>query len=170
MKAAEVKWSTGSESRTTYRQARSGIWICASKRATKVGNSSRPVPDNAICHLANAWVKLSQFGFPLKTNEVTRAHFAGMAKIDTSGASAGLAKVAENDPEVMKRIAAASPSWNSMLRTTCVATMIEGGDAHNALPQLAAANVNCRVQPDGPLQYEIATLKNVISRRSSSHL
>jgi acetylornithine deacetylase/succinyl-diaminopimelate desuccinylase-like protein len=129
----------------------------------KGGHSSRPVPGNAIYHLANALVKLSQFGFPLKTNEVTRAHFAGMAKIDTSGASAGLAKVAENDPEAMKRIAAASPSWNSMLRTTCVATLLEGGHAHNALPQLAAANVNCRVQPDESLHDVIGTLKKVIA-------
>jgi acetylornithine deacetylase/succinyl-diaminopimelate desuccinylase-like protein len=129
----------------------------------KGGHSSRPVSDNAIYHLSNALVKLSQFGFPLKTNEVTRAHFAGMAKIDTTGANVDLAKVAENDAEAMKRIAAASPSWNSMLRTTCVATMLEGGHAHNALPQLAAANVNCRVQPDEPLQYVIDTLKKVIA-------
>jgi acetylornithine deacetylase/succinyl-diaminopimelate desuccinylase-like protein len=128
----------------------------------KGGHSSRPVPDNAIYHLANALVKISHFTFPLKTNDVTRAHFAGMAKIDTSGANADLAKVAANDPEAMRRIAAASPAWNSMLRTTCVATMIEGGHAHNALPQLAAANVNCRVQPDESLQYILDTLKKVI--------
>jgi acetylornithine deacetylase/succinyl-diaminopimelate desuccinylase-like protein len=129
----------------------------------KGGHSSQPVADNAIYHLAGALVRISQFGFPLKTNEVTRAHFAGMAKLDTTGKSADLAKVAENDQEAMKRIAAASPAWNSMLRTTCVATMLEGGHAHNALPQLAAANVNCRVQPDDSLDYVLATLKSVIS-------
>ena len=76
----------------------------------KGGHSSRPVSDNAIYHLAGALVRLSQFGFPLKTNEVTRAHFAGMAKIDTTGANADLAKVAENDPESMKRIAGIPPA------------------------------------------------------------
>jgi acetylornithine deacetylase/succinyl-diaminopimelate desuccinylase-like protein len=129
----------------------------------KGGHSSRPVPDNAIYHLANALVRLSQFGFPLKTNEITRAHFAGMAKIDTTGAKADLARVAENDPEAMRRIAAASPAWNSMLRTTCVATLLEGGHANNALPQLAAANVNCRVQPDDSLEYVLDALKKVIA-------
>ena len=129
----------------------------------KGGHSSMPVADNAIYHLAGALVRLSQYAFPLKTNEVTREHFAGMAKIDTTGASADLAKVAQNDPDAMQRIAAISPLWNSMLRTTCVATMLEGGHARNALPQLAAANVNCRVQPDETLDSVLATLKTVVA-------
>ena len=129
----------------------------------KGGHSSVPVADNAIYHLAGALVRLSQFTFPLKTNEVTRAYFAGMAKIDTTGANGDLAKVAAGDEEAMKRIAAQSPSWNSMLRTTCVATMLEGGHAPNALPQLAAANVNCRVQPDDAPEYVLSTLKKVVA-------
>jgi acetylornithine deacetylase/succinyl-diaminopimelate desuccinylase-like protein len=129
----------------------------------KGGHSSVPVADNAIYHLAGALTRLSQYGFPLKTNEVTRAYFAGMAKIDTSPSRADLAKVAAGDSDAMKRVAAASPAWNSMLRTTCVATMLEGGHARNALPQLAAANVNCRVQPDDSLQYVMDTLKKVVA-------
>jgi len=129
----------------------------------KGGHSSQPVADNAIYHLAGALVRISQFGFPLKTNETTRAYFAGMAKIDTSGAKADLAKTAEGDAEAMKRIAQSSPAWNSMLRTTCVATLLEGGHATNALPQLAAANVNCRVEPDDSLDYVMNTLKKVIA-------
>ena len=129
----------------------------------KGGHSSQPVPDNAIYHLASALVRLSQFGFPMKTNEVTKAYFAGMAKLDNTGTKADLAKVAEGDPEAMKRIAQMSPAWNSMLRTTCIATLLEGGHAHNALPQLAAANVNCRVQPDDSLQYVLDTLKKVFA-------
>src|SRR6185369_559954 len=42
----------------------------------------------------------------------------------------------------------ADPRYNSMLRTTCVATGLTGGHATNALPQLAEANINCRVYPD----------------------
>jgi len=129
----------------------------------KGGHSSMPVPDNAIYHLAAALVRLSQFAFPLKINEITREYFAGMSKIDTTGASADLAKVAENDPDAMQRIASLSPVWNSTLRTTCVATMLEGGHARNALPQLAAANVNCRVQPDETLDSVLDTLKKVIA-------
>ncbi|HLH00358.1 MAG TPA: M20/M25/M40 family metallo-hydrolase [Bryobacteraceae bacterium] len=129
----------------------------------KGGHSSVPVPDNAIYHLASALVRLSQFNFPMKVNEVTKAYFAGMAKIDTTGAGPDLAKVASGDQDAMKRIAAESPAWNSMLRTTCVATMLEGGHALNALPQLAAANVNCRVEGDDSLQYVMDTLNQTIA-------
>jgi acetylornithine deacetylase/succinyl-diaminopimelate desuccinylase-like protein len=129
----------------------------------KGGHSSQPVADNAIYHLANALAAISKFGFPMKVNEVTKAYFAGMAKIDSTGASADLAKVAQGDAGAMKRIAAGSPAWNSMLRTTCVATMLEGGHARNALPQLAAANVNCRVQGDDSLEYVMNTLKKLIA-------
>ena len=129
----------------------------------KGGHSSVPVPDNAIYHLANALVHISQLSFPLKTNEVTRAYFSGMAKIDSSSIKADLAKAGQSDPEAMKRVAAVSPVWNSMLRTTCVATMLEGGHATNALPQLAAANVNCRIQPDDSLEYVMSTLKKAMN-------
>jgi acetylornithine deacetylase/succinyl-diaminopimelate desuccinylase-like protein len=129
----------------------------------KGGHSSLPVPDNAIYHLAGALVRLSRFAFPLKVTDVTRAYFAGMAKIDTTGAKADLQEASTGNPEAMKRIAAASPAWNSMLRTTCVATMLEGGHATNALPQLAAANVNCRVQPDDSLDYVLDELKKTVA-------
>ena len=129
----------------------------------KGGHSSRPVADNAIYHLANALVRISQFGFPLKINEVTKAHFAGLSLIEDPAVKEDLGKTARNDPESMQRVAAASPAWNSTLRTTCVATMLEGGHALNALPQLAAANVNCRIQPDESLESVIGALKKVIA-------
>jgi acetylornithine deacetylase/succinyl-diaminopimelate desuccinylase-like protein len=128
----------------------------------KGGHSSRPVPDNAIYHLANALVRISQVEFPLKINAITQAYFEGMAKIDTSAMKADLGKAAQGDTAAMERVARSSPSWNSMLRTTCVATMLEGGHAVNALPQLAAANVNCRVLPSDSLEYVMETLKKAI--------
>jgi acetylornithine deacetylase/succinyl-diaminopimelate desuccinylase-like protein len=128
----------------------------------KGGHSSQPVPDNAIYHLSNALVRISQLGFPLKINEVTKAYFEGMAKIDSTGMKADLVKAAQSDAGALERLAAASPTWNSMLRTTCVATMLEGGHAYNALPQLAAANINCRVQPDDSLKYVMDTLQKAI--------
>ena len=129
----------------------------------KGGHSSQPVPDNAIYHLAGALVRLGQFGFPLKINDVTKAYFSEMAKIEKGALAADLAKVAEGSQEAMQRVAAQSPQWNSMLRTTCVATELEGGHAKNALPQLAAANVNCRVMPEDSLEYLESTLKGVIA-------
>jgi acetylornithine deacetylase/succinyl-diaminopimelate desuccinylase-like protein len=128
----------------------------------KGGHSSMPVPDNAIYHLAGALDRIGKFGFPLKVNEVTRAFFAALAKIETGAIKADLARTAEGDPAAMQRVAAAAPMWNATLRTTCVATQVEAGHAKNALPQLAAANVNCRVQPDETPEQVTATLKRVI--------
>ncbi|MFL6350822.1 MAG: M20/M25/M40 family metallo-hydrolase [Bryobacteraceae bacterium] len=129
----------------------------------KGGHSSLPVPDNAIYHLAGALDRLSKFAFPLKTNDVTRAYFAQMAKIQSGPIHGDLVKVAEGSPAAMERVAAASPLWNATLRTTCVATQLEGGHAMNALPQLAAATVNCRVLPDDSIEDVQRTLEKVFA-------
>jgi acetylornithine deacetylase/succinyl-diaminopimelate desuccinylase-like protein len=129
----------------------------------KGGHSSIPVPDNAIYHLAGALDRLSKFSFPLKTNDVTRAYFEAMSKIEGGAIGNDLAAVARGSADAMQRVALASPSWNATLRTTCVATEIEGGHARNALPQLAAASVNCRVLPDDLADYVQSTLKRVIA-------
>jgi acetylornithine deacetylase/succinyl-diaminopimelate desuccinylase-like protein len=129
----------------------------------KGGHSSMPVPDNAIYHLAGGLVRLAALGFPLKTDEVTAAYFAEMAKIETGPIAADLAQVAKSSQAAMERVAAASPKWNSMLRTTCVATMLAGGHAANALPQLATATVNCRVLPEDSADYVLRTLNKVVA-------
>jgi acetylornithine deacetylase/succinyl-diaminopimelate desuccinylase-like protein len=129
----------------------------------KGGHSSMPVHDNAIYHLAGALQRLGDFGFPLKTNEVTAAYFQQMSKIDTGALKNDLAKVSGGSQESMEKVAEASPAWNSTLRTTCVATMLEGGHAINALPQLAAATVNCRVLPEDSPEYVLSTLQKVVA-------
>lgn len=127
------------------------------------GHSSLPVADNAIYHLAGALERLSQFGFPLKTNDVTRAYFRAMSGIEHGPVSADLAAVAKGDTAAMRRVAEQSTPWNATLRTTCVATMLEGGHAVNALPQLAAATVNCRVLPNDSAEYVTGTLRRVVA-------
>jgi acetylornithine deacetylase/succinyl-diaminopimelate desuccinylase-like protein len=128
----------------------------------KGGHSSLPVPDNAIYHLAAALEHLSKFGFPLKTNEVTAAYFQQMSKIENGPNKEDLAKAAAGSQEAMSRLAAASPAWNATLRTTCVATQLEAGHAMNALPQLAAATVNCRILPEDSAEYVQSTLQKVV--------
>jgi len=129
----------------------------------KGGHSSLPVSDNAIYHLAAALDRLAHFSFPLKTNDVTVAYFKAMSKIETGPIAAELANVADGSQEAMQKVAAASTAWNATLRTTCVATQLEGGHARNALPQLAAANVNCRVLPEDSVEYVQGELKKVIA-------
>jgi len=129
----------------------------------KGGHSSMPVADNAIYRLAAALQRLSNFGFPLKTNEVTAAYFQEMARIENGPTKEDLAKASKGSQEAMQRLAAASPAWNATLRTTCVATLLEGGHAMNALPQLAAATVNCRVLPEDSVDYVHTTLQKVVA-------
>jgi acetylornithine deacetylase/succinyl-diaminopimelate desuccinylase-like protein len=129
----------------------------------KGGHSSLPVADNAIYHLAGALDRLSKFGFPLKTNDVSRAYFAQISKVETGTIAGDLEKTAEGSEDAMVRVAAASTVWNATLRTTCVATQLEGGHAMNALPQLAAATVNCRVLPEDSTEYVQTTLEKVLA-------
>src|SRR5262249_16740632 len=129
----------------------------------KGGHSSLPVADNAIYHLAGALDRLSKFAFPLKTNDVTREYFRAMSGIEKGAVASDLAARAKGGAAAMPRVAESSPGWNATLRTTCVATQLEGGHAKNALPQLAAANVNCRVLPEDAIDYVTSTLTRVIA-------
>jgi len=128
----------------------------------KGGHSSVPEPDNAIYQLAEGLQKLARFSFPMKFNDVTRNYFTQLSKTETGPLAASLKRVGEGDQEAMRKVAAQYPRWNSMLRTTCVATMLEGGHASNALPQLAAATVNCRVMPDDSPEYVLETLQKAV--------
>ncbi|HVF94268.1 MAG TPA: M20/M25/M40 family metallo-hydrolase [Sphingomonas sp.] len=112
------------------------------------GHSSIPIPDNAIYDLADAVAKLRVFTFPVRLNATTKAYFAtaGAARNDDMGkAMVALAK----DPadRAAEAVVVQDRTFNSMLRTTCVATMLEAGHAVNALPQRAKATVNCRIIP-----------------------
>jgi acetylornithine deacetylase/succinyl-diaminopimelate desuccinylase-like protein len=114
------------------------------------GHSSRPVRDNAIYHLSDALARLERFDFPLNLNEVTRTYFERMAAFQNDAkVAADMRAVAKQPPDsaAVARLAAGSSYYNALMRTTCVATMLAGGHATNALPQLATANVNCRILP-----------------------
>jgi acetylornithine deacetylase/succinyl-diaminopimelate desuccinylase-like protein len=114
------------------------------------GHSSLPVKDNAIYHLSQGLARLAAFDFPVQLNEVTRAYFDRSAAVEADPkVAADMRAVAKPtpDPAAASRLSAQLPYWNSMMRTTCVATMLSGGHATNALPQLATANVNCRILP-----------------------
>jgi acetylornithine deacetylase/succinyl-diaminopimelate desuccinylase-like protein len=128
----------------------------------KGGHSSLPVADNAIYHLAAALTRLSGFAFPLKTNEVTSAYFRQMSEITSGQDKQDLLKISQGNQDAMQR-ATSTPAWNATLRTTCVATQLEGGHAINALPQLAAATVNCRVLPEDAPQYVEDALRKAIA-------
>jgi acetylornithine deacetylase/succinyl-diaminopimelate desuccinylase-like protein len=114
------------------------------------GHSSLPVKDNAIYHLSAGLARLAAFDFPVQMNEVTRAYFERSASVqDDPKMAADMRAVARATPDAAAaaRLSAAVPFYNSLMRTTCVATRLQGGHANNALPQMAGANVNCRILP-----------------------
>jgi acetylornithine deacetylase/succinyl-diaminopimelate desuccinylase-like protein len=112
------------------------------------GHSSIPIRDNAIYELSDALIKVREHEFPVRFTDTTRAFFAkaGAARNDELGqAMVALAK--NPDDHAAEAIVSRDRSYHSMLRTTCVATLLAGGHAENALPQRATANVNCRIFP-----------------------
>ncbi len=118
------------------------------------GHSSLPTRDNAIYHLVGALKHVEGFSFPAAVNEITRGYFEHMAALSQGQAAADLKAVTKAPPDAgaVARLSE-SPIYNTLLRTTCVATMLSGGHAPNALPQTARANVNCRIFPgDDPEQ------------------
>jgi acetylornithine deacetylase/succinyl-diaminopimelate desuccinylase-like protein len=130
------------------------------------GHSAVPMKDNAIYHLAEGLVRLSKFSFPLKLNETTRAYFERLAQFENEQTAADMRAVLSEkpDPAAMSFVRlAANPFYNAELRTTCVATMLEAGQAINALPQLASAKVNCRIMPGEPVDEVKATLERVLA-------
>jgi acetylornithine deacetylase/succinyl-diaminopimelate desuccinylase-like protein len=112
------------------------------------GHSSVPRADNAITSLADALAKVGRHQFPVKLNEVARAFFSQTAPLEAPAMGKAMAALVANpaDAQAVATVAA-DPKYNSMLRTTCVATELKGGHATNALPQLAEANINCRIYP-----------------------
>jgi carboxypeptidase PM20D1 len=112
------------------------------------GHSSRPSEKNAIHQLAGALGRIAAYDFPVMQNELTRAYFAASAPNTPGGIGAAMKRYAANpaDAEAVATLAA-DPEYVGQLRTTCVATLLAGGHAENALPQKATANINCRIFP-----------------------
>ena len=127
------------------------------------GHSSRPVRDNAIYHLAGGLSKIGAYDFPAHLNEATRLHFEKMSPIVGGEIGAAMkAALAQPTPAAAVAAIARDPGYNSMMRTTCVATMVNAGHALNALPQRATANVNCRILPGEAPEAVMATLVKVM--------
>ena len=130
------------------------------------GHSAVPRADNPIYRLAEGLSRLSKFRFPIRLNETTRAYFERTAELESDQTAADIRSVISSHPDAaslsVMRLAA-NPVYNAQLRTTCVATMLEGGHAYNALPQAARATVNCRIMPGEPPDEVKTTLLAVLA-------
>ncbi len=130
------------------------------------GHSSLPEKDNAIYQLAAALGRVAAYNFPFETNAVTRAYFSRTAPLVAADIGAEMRAVSASatpDSMAATRLAARSSYYNAQLRTTCVATLIQGGHAVNALPQSARATVNCRMMPGSNPSDVEATIRRVVA-------
>jgi acetylornithine deacetylase/succinyl-diaminopimelate desuccinylase-like protein len=112
------------------------------------GHGSLPGPDNAIYHLAHGLTRIEAYKFPFMLTATTRAAFQSLATLDPGPSSADMLAVAQTPPDqaAAERLSG-NVRFNALLRTTCVATLVSGGHAENALPQRARATIQCRMMP-----------------------
>jgi acetylornithine deacetylase/succinyl-diaminopimelate desuccinylase-like protein len=127
------------------------------------GHGSLPRRDNAILELTDALERLSKFRFPPMLNEVTRAQFSVMSKLESGQVAGDMKAVAQDPPDVaaVQRLSD-NPYYNALLRTTCVPTLFEAGHAANALPQRAKAVLNCRILPGHSSADVLRSIVNVV--------
>ena len=123
------------------------------------GHSSIPIRDNAIYELADALAKVRDYEFPVKFTDTTRAYFAKAGAVRNDELGHAMVALSKNpEDHAAEAIVSKDRSYHSMLRTTCVATLLEGGHANNALPQRATANINCRIFPGETVEQTQAAL------------
>ncbi len=127
------------------------------------GHSSRPRKDNAIYELADALKKIQAYEFPVRHNELTLASMdaSGRKRLDKLGMAMRAFAEDPTDEEAIETLRA-DPSTVGQIGTTCIATMLRGGHAENALPQSATATVNCRIFPGVGIEATEETLKEVV--------
>ncbi|GAB6195746.1 M20/M25/M40 family metallo-hydrolase [Lysobacter xanthus] len=129
------------------------------------GHSSRPKKVNPISRMGAALARLGDYRFPILVNDATRAYFEAQSRLVAPAVASDMRAAigATPDEAAVSRLWDINPSWNGMLRTTCIATLINGGHAPNAQPQAVSANVNCRVLPATPIAEVQATLSRVVA-------
>jgi len=127
------------------------------------GHSSLPRDDNAIYDLAEALLRIRDFKFPVELNDVMRVSFERQAEINTGQRAEDFRALLESPiPQDSLDRLSAEAAINAQLRTTAVATLLDGGHAPNALPQTAVANVNVRMLPGSDPQEVLETLIAVV--------
>jgi acetylornithine deacetylase/succinyl-diaminopimelate desuccinylase-like protein len=128
------------------------------------GHGSVPRKDNAIYELKAALDRVEHLRFPVLLNDVTRAEFVALAALESGQAAADMKAVARNpsDTAAIERLSE-DPYYNALLRTTCVATMLEAGHGPSALPQRARAILNCRIVPGYAAAEMLKTLREAIA-------
>ncbi len=128
------------------------------------GHSATPRKDTAIYRLAEGLLKLRDHAFPARLNPVTRQYLTLATRLERPEIKTAVEALKSGDAsEAAIAPLTARPTYNALIRTTCVATLLDAGHAENALPQTARATVNCRLLPDENPDVVEKTLNTVIA-------
>ena len=126
------------------------------------GHSSQPTPENAIYQLSDALKAVQGYEFPIRFTDTTHAFFAGNAAAQPGPMGDAIKRLLANPADTeANAVVSSNKTFHSVLRTTCVATLVDAGHAENALPQRATANVNCRIFPGETVDATLAKLKDL---------
>jgi acetylornithine deacetylase/succinyl-diaminopimelate desuccinylase-like protein len=129
------------------------------------GHGSMPRLDNPITHLAAAIAKIGNWQPPMRLNETTRAFFQRLAKV--SPPEEAKLFLALEDPKAtaaaQETLRSTNITYNSMLRTSVVPTIIKGGFRSNVIPADAEATLDVRALPDEDIPKLIETLKQLVN-------
>ena len=151
MDAGDPQEKNGKRINRSVQLAEKGVLNLMLEVKNPGGHGSLPGKENAIYRLAAGLLKLQAYEFPIQFSEVTKSYFNKMSSFESGQLAEDMKAVSQNspDPEAIKRLCT-SPYYNALMRSTCVATMLEAGHAVNALPQSAKAICNCRILPGIP--------------------
>jgi len=129
------------------------------------GHASRPLPDNAVVHLAAAIAKIGAYDAPAEPTAVTLRYFEGLAPIEDDDTGKWMRAV--DQPErlelAVNHLGDMNPAWGAMLHDTIVPTMLEAGVRVNVIPSEAHANLNIRLMPGDSIQQIIAQLTKTVA-------
>jgi len=132
------------------------------------GHSSTPTATNPVYRLARALDRIGGYAFPNQINELTKASLiAASSQVEPALGAAMKAYAANPADDAAAAVIAARPEFVGQVRTTCVATMASAGHAQNALPQRAAANINCRIFPGVSVETVKARLAELVADDSA---
>ena len=129
------------------------------------GHGSVPRPDNAITHLATAVARVGNWQAPMRLNETTRAFFSRLAKISPADEAYLYSHLEDpsNSAMIQEKIRTGNGTYNSMLRTSIVPTIIKGGFRSNVIPGDAEATLDVRAVPDEDIDALAETLAKLIN-------
>ena len=164
MDAGDPQLKNGKRISRTVQISEKGVLNLQLETKNPGGHGSLPSKNNAIYRLAAGLVNMQAFDFPVELNEVTKSYFYKMSSFESGQVAADMKSVSQDIPDSLAVMRLSrSVYYNALMRSTCVATMLDAGHAINALPQSAKAKLNCRIMPGVPQELILKMMSRVLA-------